>query len=90
MSVQIRMGAKLCTALSGVDELIQHGVAHDQLTIFEKCARGLSRAVRPGAVKNYPMLFLINTVYEEPVRLNVTFPPVFIFSVQQVIFMLWQ
>jgi len=80
MSVQIGMGAKLCTASSGVDELMQHGVAHDQLTIFEKCARDLSRAVRPGAVKNHLALFLVNAVNEEPVWLNMTFPPILVVS----------
>jgi len=63
ISEQIRMGAKLCTAICGVDELMQHGVAHDQVTIYEKCARDLSRAVRPGTVECNSISRTIDLIY---------------------------
>ena len=41
-----------------------------------------------GAVENYPALRFIDTVYEKPVRFNMTFPFTLVFSMQRMIFML--
>jgi hypothetical protein len=38
-----------------------------------------------GAMKNYTALFLINAVYQKPVRFNMTFPPSLIFPMQGVV-----
>jgi hypothetical protein len=46
--------------------------------------------MRAGAVKNYPAVFRINTVYEEPVRFNMTFPFSTLISMQGMIFMFWK
>jgi hypothetical protein len=40
-----------------------------------------------GIVKNYPAVFHINAVNENPVRFNMTLPFPFVFSMQRVVFM---
>ena len=46
--------------------------------------------VRAGAVKNYFVILFIDTINEKPIRFNMTFPPVFVVSLQWVVFMFWQ
>jgi hypothetical protein len=43
-----------------------------------------------GTVKNNPAVFIINAVYQKPVRFNMTFTLPVVFSMQGMVFMFWQ
>ena len=46
--------------------------------------------MRAGTIKNHFLIFLVNTVYEKPIRFDMTLPPILVVSMQRVVFMLWQ
>ena len=46
--------------------------------------------MRAGAVKNHFVILLVDTIYEKPIRFDMTLPPIFIVSLQWVVFMFWQ